>query len=177
MKKLLLSLVLVSATIITSAQGLSENFFGVNVGFHGIEATYDAALSNRFVWKNGLGAGMGMRSNNSAEYRLDVTLPAVFVKSEMKYIYNLAKRSAKGKVIERNSGNYVALQCKYSFGRSNDYSLNRSVLTEVHWGLQRSLGGGFYMNTHVGLGVLSDFDNKKYHFSPTLGLIFGCKLF
>ena len=54
---------------------------------------------------------------------------------------------------------------------------NPALLTEVHWGLQRSLGGNFIFNTHIGLGFVSDFDTSSTAFSPTFGLAFGYRLF
>lgn len=155
-----------------------ESFARVNLGLHGLEASYELPLSERFVWENTLGIGMGANSYaNGAEFHFDFLNPTPFVKSELKYIYNIKKREAKGKNISNNSGNYIGLQTKYSFGNANEYDLNRTTLTEVHWGLQRSLGGNFIFNFHIGLGYLSDYDTDEGAVSPTLGLRFGYRLF
>jgi hypothetical protein len=157
---------------------LLKNFARVNLGLHGIEASYELSFSERFVWENSLGIGMGANSNaSSAEFHFDLANPTPFVKSELKYIYNIKKRESKGKTILNNSGNYIGLQTKYSFGNSNVYELNRTSLTEVHWGLQRSLGGKFIFNFHIGLGYLNDYNTNEGAISPTLGLRFGYKLF
>ena len=154
------------------------NFARVSLGLHGIEASYELPLSNRFVWENSLGIGMGANVNaSSAEFNFDFANPTPFVKSELKYIYNIKKRESKGKNVLNNSGNYIGVQTKYSFGNSNVYDLNQTSLTELHWGLQRSLGGKFIFNFHVGLGYLNDYTTKEGAISPTLGLRFGYKLF
>ena len=161
-----------------SNDNLLDNFARINLGLHGIEASYELPVSKKFVWENSLGIGMGANVNaSSAEYYLDFGNLAPFVKSELKYIYNINKRGSKGKNIINNSGNYIGLQTKYSFGNSKVYHLNSISLTEVHWGIQRSLGGNFIFDFHMGLGYLNDYNTNEGAISPTLGLRFGYKLF
>lgn len=161
----------------SSEDGLT-NFARINLGLHGLEASYELPVSKRFVWENSLGIGMGANVNGGgAEFHFDFARPVPFLKSELKYIYNIEKRVSKGKNVLNNSGNYVGLQTKYSFGNSGTYALNRSSLTEIHWGIQRSLGGDFVFDFHVGLGYLSDYETEDDAISPTLGLRFGYRLF
>ena len=182
MKKTLLVILLFTLGFNVNAQEKNndnlDNFGKVELGFHGLSLGYDLPISNKFVWENALGAGMGMNAeSNSASYSLDFTRPVPFLKSSLKFVYNIRKRIEKGKITENNSGNYLALQTKYSFGKADSYTLNSSMLTEIHWGLQRSLGGNFIFKTHIGLGFVRDFDNNSTGFSPTFGLVFGYRLF
>ena len=148
------------------------------MGFHGLSFGYELPISNKFVWENAIGAGMGMNAeDNSASYTLDVVRPVPFLKSKLKFVYNIEKRIRKEKVTVHNSGNYVSLQTKYSFGKSGSFAYNPALLTEVHWGLQRSLGGNFIFNTHIGMGFLSDFDADSTALTPTFGLAFGYRIF
>lgn len=155
-----------------------DNFAKIELGLHGLSFAYELPLSNKFVWENSIGAGMGMSTeNNSLTYSLDVIRPVPFLKSKLKFVYNINKRIANEKNIRNNAGNYIALQTKYSFGRPANNTYNRSMLTELHWGIQRNLGGNFLFNTHIGLGYLGDFDSNSGALSPTIGVSFGYRIF
>ncbi len=180
MKKTLLIIFLASLGFNLTAQEQSRNLdkFGkIELGFHGLSFGYELPISNKFVWENALGAGMGMNADNGANYSLDVATPVPFFKSKLKFVYNINKRIEKEKITVNNSGNFIALQTKYSFGKSGSTTYNPAMLTEVHWGIQRSLGGNFIFNTHIGLGFVRDFDTSSTAFSPTFGLAFGYRLF
>ena len=182
MKKILLVILLSTLGFKASAQEKDneqiDNFGKIELGFHGLSFGQELPISNKFVWENAIGAGMGMNARgNSANYTLDVVRPVPFLKSKLKFVYNINKRIKKEKITVNNSGNYVALQTKYSFGKSGSFTYNPALLTEVHWGIQRSLGGNFIFNTHIGLGFVSDFDTSSTAFSPTFGLAFGYRLF
>ncbi|WP_372917675.1 hypothetical protein [Salegentibacter sp.] len=182
MKKTLLVILLATLGFNANAQEKKndnlDNFGKIELGFHGLSFGYDLPISNKFVWENAIGAGMGMSAeNNSASYTLDITRPVPFFKSKLKFVYNINKRIEKEKITLNNSGNFVALQTKYSFGRGGSNTFNPAMLTEVHWGIQRSLGGNFIFNTHIGLGFVRDFDTNSTAFSPTFGLAFGYRIF
>jgi hypothetical protein len=155
-----------------------DNFGKIELGFHGLSFAYELPLSNKFAWENAIGAGMGMNAEpGSATYSLDVVRPVPFLKSKLKFVYNINKRIEKNKNIRNNAGNYIALQSKYSFGRVGNNSYNQSMLTELHWGIQRNLGSNFIFNTHVGFGYLGDFTSNSGSLSPTIGLAFAYRIF
>lgn len=89
---------------------------------------------------------------NSVEYIFELGVPTPYFKSELKFIYNFQKRITKEKNTLNNSGNYIGLQTKFSFGNLGYSNLNQTLLTEIHWGIQRALDKRFILNTHVGLG-------------------------
>ena len=84
--------------------------------------------------------------------------------------YNEFKRQLKGQEDKIN------ISMTFSFGNKNDIDLNKSLLTDLHWGIQRSIGSNFYFRTHVGIGYLQDFDLSKGNLTPTLGFKFGYNL-
>lgn len=152
------------------------NIGRVNLGLHGLEVSYELPIARKFVWENNFGIGMGSSvRGNSVEFVL--SFPTLYIKSELKFIYNTRKRILKEKITLNNSGNYIGLQSKFNFGKSSYRDLNQSLLTEIHWGVQRSLDERWILNVHVGLGYLRDFDTFNGAMSPTLGLRFGYKLF
>ena len=151
-----------------------SSFTRLNLGLHGLEITYELPISNSFVWENSLGLGMGSDAlGDDAGYTFALDVPVPYIISELKYMYNRQKRIDKGRSTLNNSGNYVGLQTKYSFGNARYFDLNQTLLTEVHWGIQRPLGNRFIFDMHLGLGYLSDFTFKTSSVSPTFGLRFG----
>ncbi len=181
MKRIIIFYLLTVSAFAYSQNEGNDNLtkFGrINLGIHAIEFSYELPVSNKFVWENNLGIGLGMNTNGDmAHYNLAFDKPTPYLKSELKFVYNRKKRMLKERKIYNNSGNYIGLQAKYSFGNKNVYDLNQSVLTEIHWGIQRNLGRKFLFNTHIGLGYLWDFDNSSGEISPTLGVRFGYRLF
>lgn len=173
---------LIAVTAICGAQDNDNNpaaMGTINLGLHGVEFSYELPLSNSFMWENSIGAGMGSSASNnsSAQYTLDLARPTPYFKSELKYVYNRNKRISKNKSVINNSGNYIGLQTKYSVGNTRYINLNETVLTELHWGIQRSLGKKFLFNFHIGIGALHDFRYNATAVSPTLGINFGYLLF
>lgn len=155
-----------------------NNFGRLNLGLHGLELSYELPLSQSIVWENNLGIGMGMEASaGSASFAFYFDRPTPFVKSQLKWLYNRNKRLSKGKNVYDNSGNFIGLQSKYSFGDADLFDVNQAILTEIHWGIQRNIGARFLFNLHLGLGIVSDFDNSESVFTPTFGLRFGYRIF
>lgn len=157
-----------------------SSFGRINAGLHGIDFSYELPISRKMVWENSFGAGMGSyvgAIGSTYGYQIDFISPTPYFKSELKYIYNIEKRVTKGKNTSYNSGNYIGLQTKYSFGNSKNSELNQTLLTEIHWSLQRSIGDKFLFGAHVGLGYLQDYDNENGIVTPTAGFRFGYVLF
>ncbi len=180
--KILLLVALLVFTNLSFAQDDKKaplnSFARVNLGLHGLEFTYELPVFNNIVWENSFGAGMGSSMLfNGLNYTFILNNPTPYLSSELKYHYNREKRTDKGRSTLNNSGNYIALQSKYSFGDDSDLELSKTLLTELHWGIQRPLGKRFIFDLHIGLGYLSDFDFDDGSLSPTFGLRFGYKIF
>lgn len=157
-------------------------------GLHGVGFAYEMPLSSRFLVDFSAGLGMGYAIQRGAYYTDSfkstwiLNDPAAYLKSDVRYIYNREKRLAKGKSLRNNTGNYLGFQAKYTtrrmFNNSSDYMrivdpLNRALLSEVHWGMQRPLGENFLFNLHLGLGYAHDFDFNNGSVYPALGVRFN----
>jgi putative salt-induced outer membrane protein YdiY len=97
---------------------------------------------------------------------------------QYRYYYNIQKRSAAGKRIERNSANYIAPM--FEVLASEAYTYRRSVLNSEFrpvfhfgavWGLQRNFAKRFSLDLNIGPGIALtkeeyisyiDYRNQRY---------------
>ena len=183
-KLLLIFTVFLLSTSGLIAQGNEElkSMFKTDFNFSGIGFAYEIPLSKK--WSVDLSAGIGASANVTSSYdvRWDLNKsPSTYFKSEFKYNYNIQKRYKKGKNTINNSSNYLALQTKYITPRlSKDSSIysfpaHNVLASEIHWGLQRSLGGNWLFNFHAGLGFAKDFDLGERKSLRNLYLAMGLK--
>lgn len=178
MKKCLLAALLVANTTACFAQSTLENIGKVSLGLQGAEFSYELPLGKSLLLESAAGLGVGMEvDHNKSTYSFYLLDPVPFVSTELKWIYNREKREAKERSNANNAGDYVGLQTKYSFGHPNSLALNKALLTDIHWGLQRTLGTKFTLNTNIGLGYMYDFDTTYGNVAPVLRLKFGYRLF
>lgn len=178
MKKYLLSAFLVANASACLAQSALEKVGKVSLGLQGAEFSYELPLGKSLLLESAAGLGVGMESDkDNSRYTFYLLDPVPFVSTELKWIYNREKRETKEKNNANNAGNYVGLQTKYSFGKNNSLALNKVLLTDIHWGLQRSLGAKFTLNTNIGLGYMYDFDTTYGNIAPVLRVKFGYRLF
>lgn len=172
-------MLLVVNFVFTQDNSSLEDQFKIEFFFTGLGVSYEMPLSQK--WLLDMGAGIGGGVDERESYPSVSDTPAPYFKSEFKYIYNRERRLAKGKRIENNLGNYIAVQTKYTARRFTENDIENlsynALLAEVHWGTQSSLGGNWLFNFHIGLGILRDLDNNNGLMSPTIGLKFAHKLF
>ncbi|SFG62142.1 hypothetical protein [Pontibacter chinhatensis] len=158
----------------------------LEAGLHGIGVGYEVPFSSKWSvnLSAGLGGGYAIEKNsyaNGFNSTFILNEPVAYLRSEFKYTYNRDKRIEKSKSTLHNAGNYVAFQTKYTtsrvFGRSDwnwvEEPLNKTLLNEVHWGMQRPLGQRFISNLHLGLGYATDFDFGNSQLYPAVGLQFA----
>jgi len=180
MKKLTL-IILNLTPLFCIAQNTNDGYKSVGVvevGTHGVDLGYNILVGEKSFLTIEAGAGSGLNVNDgSAEYVFSFKNPVPYTKLSYAINYNKRKREEKGKSLKNNSGNFVELQMKYSFGDKKDIDLNKTLLSEIHWGIQRNLGSKFYFRTHIGIGFLRDFDFKDSNITPTLGIKFGYIIF
>lgn len=184
MKKLLLTILamgLFSLSAVTQESKL-EKMMKTNFNFSGLGISYEIPFAKKWTIDLSAGIGASHRVNNglNVEWILNESLAAYF-KSEFKYFYNRSKRAKQKKNIVNNSGNYWGFQSKYAnqrFSESSFFPVSSNVLlNEIHWGLQRSLGGNWLFNAHFGLGYAADFTTDLGILYPAIGLKFSYKLF
>lgn len=193
MKRILLSMALLVFALHAMAQTTEnkesaalEHILKLELGLQGGGLGYELPFGNK--WSVNLSAGLGgghyIESSNYAKSFHSswiINDPAAYLKSELKYTYNRVKRLSKSKSLLNNAGNYVAFQTKYTtrrvFGSNaweNAYEpLNRSLLNEIHWGIQRPLGQRFIFNMHLGLGYALNFDFNNSQVYPAAGVQFA----
>ncbi len=178
MKKYLLVAFLLANATTCFAQSTLEKVGKVSLGLQGAEFSYELPLGTSFLLESAAALGVGMNTDSGGStYSFYLLDPVPAISTELRWIYNREKREVKEKNNANNAGNYVGLQTKYSFGNNNSLALNKVLLTDIHWGLQRSLGTKFTFNTNVGLGYMYDFDTTYGSIAPVLRVKFGYRLF
>lgn len=178
MKKYFLGAFLVANVATCFAQSTLEKVGKVSLGLQGVEFSYELPLGKSLLLESAAGLGVGMNADSGGStYSFYLLDPVPSISTELKWIYNREKREVKEKNNANNAGNYIGLQAKYSLGNANNISLNKALLTDLHWGLQRSLGTNFTFNTNVGLGYMYDFDTTYGDVAPVLRVKFGYRLF
>ncbi|MEY4539358.1 MAG: hypothetical protein RLZZ306_1115 [Bacteroidota bacterium] len=83
--------------------------------------------------------------------------------ADFRNYYNFGKRLGKGKNINNNSGNYLALRAEYRFApivnKVQFPDINNGFALGGVWGIQRVYNSGIYLGLSLGLGYL--FGDKK----------------
>lgn len=145
----------------------------IDIGLQGIGFTYEPKISNKMIIDLSVGAGGGYDiSEGSITY--DVFKPAFYFSLTPKYFYNIQGRIKKGKNTQLNSGNYIGVRLKYvtPLDRKTDLIRN-SILTNIHWGIQRAIGDHWLFNSHIGVGYAQDIDYRFGTIYPSLDFIFS----
>ncbi|HBI40630.1 MAG TPA: hypothetical protein DDY16_06745, partial [Tenacibaculum sp.] len=164
------------------------NQFKVSYNIVSLEFAYEHPLNKKLTLEGavGLGAGNYIEKNIFNENRIGSSLsfqsfPSIRLRSKLKYIYNREKRFNKNKNIDYNSGNYIGIQSTFTSKQNNVTDItnvaNNVLLTEIHWGMQRSLGGKWLFNVNGGFGYANDFISKLGKFYPSIGLEFSYVIF
>ena len=86
------------------------------------------------------------------------------VTADFRNYYNFNKRLGKGKNINNNSGNYLALRTEYRFApvvnKDQFSTYNGGFVLGGVWGIQRVYNSGIYLGLSLGGGFL--FGDKKF---------------
>ena len=140
-------------------------------GLHGIGIAFEPAVANNFTIDMALSAGNGYTIEpNHFNYLFIIDQPAFSFSVTPKYYYNISRRAAKGKRTDMNSGNYIGFRAKIS--GTSDLGYDDVFLANVHWGIQRPLGGRWLFNTHAGIGYAMNFDGAGTPY-PSIDLKFS----
>jgi hypothetical protein len=145
------------STALVYLQKAEFNVFGLGVN-------YEVPVAKALVLDSGVGFTSGVRVvGDKISYEKKIYNPCFYFKSELKYYYNRSQRIANGFSVANNEGSYFALQTKYTTPRllDNEYSLSNVIMSEIHWGIQRTVYEDFLINLHIGLGIVSDFTTRQ----------------
>jgi len=161
----------------SSAVSVEKSIFGIQTGFLGIWINNEARLSKSIVLRSELGFASKIRfgSNQKAGF-----LMTPVVRLEPRWYYNLKKRTSKGKRIDGNSGNFLALQMSYYPGGTaisnyDNVNINPTVSISSLWGIKRDIGDHFNYEVAFGLGYAHYFPDKAGYREGS-GVIFGLLL-
>lgn len=168
-KFLFLLLLLSSFIQAQNAPSVEKNQFKINVLLPGF--VYEYGINNKNTLYSELSAGFGYSSSGFGENWSFYP----YIQEQFRHYYNLEKRTAKGKVTSRNSGNFLAMAAYYNFKSitTNDSysSSNSSVVIAPVWGFQRTYKHKFNLDLNVGAGY--GFSKNDSEFVPVLNFTLG----
>lgn len=185
MRLTVLFFIICSTVFSQKAEVTLEDQVALSFNFTSFHLSYDKAITNKISVGLGVGVGAGFyATDNSLFSETGMSLPIqdyipIRIIQRNRIYYNRVKRSKKNKSLENNSGNYFGLQFMFNTGKANldiENPPHNSLLSELHWGLQRSLGGNWIFDFNLGIGYLKDFDTDVNRVIPTLGLTIGYRL-
>lgn len=144
---------------VTQSFSQEKNKVNINLGFQGLESSIDMKLYEAFHLElfGGIGAGYNVKKIDGYALNFDFV---PFTKGALKWYF----------INKERTRHYVSIQSKYSFGETSDYSVNKALLSEVNWGIEKNLGKRLIVNGHLGYGHIKDFDTEYSDNLLTIGL-------
>jgi hypothetical protein len=157
--------------------GFARNF-RLDVGLQGLGISYMANTGRKSALElfTGLGGGYFI-TGQQFYYAFNPSKPSFYAAAQQKFFFR-----------EGHEGSFVGLQVKYATGslfqragydstmgwvRFNRY-VDPAFLTDVHWGIQKSLGNRWQMNGKVGIGYAFNLSGIGLnHWYPAAGLRFS----
>ena len=154
---------------------VSKSLYGIQIGLLSIHAHNEFRIGATASLRVEAGVqfeGASYRFSNDELYAFPV------FSVEPRYYYNLDRRLSKGKSIDKNNGNFLSLLVKASTGRSIDFGgvenrkINEDYGVYVRWGLKRTFGKHFTMETAVGPGIVRSYSTNATELSSDIDLMF-----
>jgi len=156
--------------------------FKVEAGFHGLGIGYEQPLNDNWLTEFNLHAGGGFNVNPANEVSFHyIEFPSIHLSTGLKRFYNLHKIRRNH---SNNAGNFLGMQIKYVSGgliqRTGDFGtppvtplnppINDVMITEIHWGTQRSISDRLFFTAKIGMGYIVDFHNLSSTLLPAGGV-------
>ena len=171
MKKNILSVLFLCFFIATNAQTTKTvtSLVKLDMGLQGIGFSYEPRVFANFTidLAAGIGGGYDVYAADDEipsflnNYKYSFLKPAAYLSLTPKYFYNYQKRISRGKNTQLNSANYFGLRIKYAEPLSAFdpyHPVTTTLLTNIHWGIQRAIGGHWLFNTQLGAGYAMGMD-------------------
>ncbi|WP_432223112.1 hypothetical protein ACRASX_16335 (plasmid) [Flavobacterium sp. TMP13] len=150
---------------------VEKNQYKINILIPGI--VYEHGFSSRNTLYSDLSFGFGYRKSDFYGESKWSFFPKI--NEQFRHYYNLEKRSVKGKNINNNSGNFIALNAIYNFkslSTTNEYDENTSSFTIAPiWGIQRTYKRKFNLELQLGAGL--NIDQFETQFTPVINFTLG----
>ena len=143
----------------TSKISIEKSIYGIQAGFLGTWLYNESRLSNEFALRSQVGFDFRIEGVSQFESAgpNDVFYGILHISLEPRWYYNLDKRMKKGKTIDRNSGNFLAL---FIAGHFDDISFSNNdrirSLDQIKfipkWGIRRTTGKHISYEAGIGFG-------------------------
>ncbi len=150
---------------------VEKSIFGAQVGLIGFWVNNECRLGNQFALRSEIGLELGVVTTKGPyEDTYDfLTIPNISL--EPRWYYNLEKRSARGKSINNNSGNFFTIKLNfnpntYLTSTDNDIHLLNQLGIFPKWGIRRVYGEHFTFETGIGVGPVIYFGKTSQTISP-----------
>jgi hypothetical protein len=152
----------------TSKISIEKSIYGIQAGFLGTWLYNESRLSNEFALRSQL--GFDFRIEGFREFESfgpnDDFYGILHISLEPRWYYNLEKRLRKGKTIERNSGNFIALLASanlegVSFTSNDRIESLDQIRLVPKWGIRRSLGKHISYEAGFGFGYAFFLNNTE----------------
>src|SRR5690554_4346919 len=96
MKKLLLTVLIISHTTFLFAQDRLEKLAKISIGIQGLEANYALPISNKIILENSIGIGVGMNAiKNRSEFNLNIPHASPFISSGVLWMYRSEEHTSE----------------------------------------------------------------------------------
>lgn len=167
----IISLALGSSFVRAQENNLT-NISKFSINTSSISFDYQTPIAEELVIDSKLGVGAGARIDDN-KMTLDYLKPALFISSEIHYLYNHNKRKHLGKNTLLNSSPYIGFKTNYhfkSFEKKNDDYYGNTLSFAGVWGIQKSLNKSLLFNLHLGAGWINDFNTNNSSFYPEFGV-------
>jgi hypothetical protein len=150
---------------------VEKNNFNIQIGILGLWINNEFKITKSFALRVETGLDFGTIKNQDTEYDSETSnVLAPVINIEPRWYYNLKKRYAERKRIDKNSGNFLTLRIGYhpnSFVISNNKDIN--IVPDISfipkWGIKRNIGEtNFNYELGAGLGyglTYFDYTTKK----------------
>jgi hypothetical protein len=142
-----------------SLVSVEKSIYGIQTGFLGTWLYNESRLSNEFVLRSQVGFDFRIEGVSQFESAgpNDDFYGILHISLEPRWYYNLEKRMKKGKTIDRNSGNFLAL---FIAGHFDDISFSNNdrirSLDQIKfipkWGIRRTIGKHISYEAGIGFG-------------------------
>ena len=148
----------------------------VELGINGIGISLEIPATQKLTIEPAIGFGPSYDLNNHGDALTDkmdwhwaLLEPSLHVSVHGKLFYGRDKRAEKGKSMILNSGQFIGLKIKYvSKSLSDPQYYCNTLLTNINWGVQQSLGKHFLFSCSVGVGYGRNLDYSYGLFYPAL---------
>jgi hypothetical protein len=180
MKKIVLLVACTCILVFAKAQTTKSlvSLKKIDLGLQGIGFSYELKSTTNFTFDLCAGAGGGYDIYEGGQFAYYPLKPALYLSLAPKYFYNFQKRISKEKNTQLNSANYFGISIKYvkTFAPQIDAYQPISpevVLMNIHWGIQRAIGGHWLFNFQSGVGYAIDAEYEYGTIYPALDVKFA----